>query len=81
MPNPSSQQSRQEALLSIVLSFILPTSRYSARRLSNSTQRRADQWFSTFLVLPPFKTAPHVVVTPNPKFFCCYFITVILPLL
>ena len=24
-----------------------------------------EQWFSTFLMLRPFNTVPHVVVTPN----------------
>jgi hypothetical protein len=28
-----------------------------------------DQWFSTFLTLQPFNTAPHVVVMANHKFF------------
>jgi hypothetical protein len=36
------------------------------------------QWFSTFLVLRPFNTVPHAVVTPAIKLFRCYFITVIL---
>jgi hypothetical protein len=28
-----------------------------------------DQWFSTFLMLQPFSTVPHVVVTPTVKYF------------
>ena len=41
-----------------------------------------DQWFSIFLMLRPFNTVPHVMVTLNHKiyFYCC-FITVILLLL
>ena len=40
-----------------------------------------DQWFSTFLILRPFNTAPHVVVTPTHKIFLfllhnCNFATV-----
>lgn len=33
---------------------------------------------STFLVLQPLNTVPHIVVTPM-KLFCCNFIIVILP--
>ena len=29
------------------------------------TQNYLEQWFSTFLMLQPFNTVPHVVVTPN----------------
>lgn len=34
-------------------------------------QNRGDenQWFSIFLILWPFKTAPHVVVTPTITIF------------
>jgi hypothetical protein len=32
------------------------------------------QWFSTFLLLSPFNTVSHVVVTPNHIIFYCYFI-------
>ena len=39
------------------------------------------QWFSTFLVLRPYNTVTHVVVTSQPQnYFCYYFVTVILPL-
>ena len=42
----------------------------------------ADQWFSIVLMLRPFNTVPHVVVTPPTiKLFHYYFITVILLLL
>ena len=30
-------------------------------------QFHLDQWFSTFLMLRPFNTVPHLVVTPNYK--------------
>jgi hypothetical protein len=31
------------------------------------------QWLSTFLMLQPFNTVPHVVVTPNQKLFSLIF--------
>jgi len=40
-----------------------------------------EQWFSTFLMLQPFNTTPHIVVTPIIKLFHWYYITVILLLL
>ena len=39
------------------------------------------QWLSTFLMPSPFKTVPHLVVTPNHSYFRCYFVSVILLLL
>ena len=39
-----------------------------------------EQWFSTSLMMWPFTTVPHVVLTPN-IIFCCCFINVILLLL
>ena len=40
-----------------------------------------EQWFSTFLILRPFNTVPHLVVTPNHKIILllihnCNFATV-----
>jgi hypothetical protein len=32
-----------------------------------SQEHPEKQWFSTFLMLGPFNTAPHVVVNPNHK--------------
>lgn len=41
-----------------------------------------DQWFSVFLMLQAFNTAPDVVVTPyNHELFQCYFTPIILLLL
>lgn len=37
-----------------------------ARGLKN-VNNGLDQWVSTFLMLTPFNTLPHVVVTPNHK--------------
>ena len=32
-----------------------------------------EKWFSTFLMLQPIKTIPHVVVTPNLKIILLLF--------
>lgn len=32
-------------------------------------QKALERWFSTFLILCPFNTVPHGVVTPNHKIF------------
>lgn len=40
----------------------------------DSLWNHIEQWFSSFLMMWHFNTTPHVVVTPNPKQFQCYFI-------
>ena len=47
----------------------------------NTQQKTLEQWFSTFLMLQPYKTAPQIVVTSNHKsvlfvFHNCNFATV-----
>jgi hypothetical protein len=51
------------------------------RRGASSLPEGLNQWFSAFLMLQPFNTVPHVVVTPNQKIIHCCFIAVILLLL
>jgi hypothetical protein len=51
----------------------VPTHRWGKQHVRNwmavtlSLPITRSQWFSTFLKLWPFKTVPHVVVTPNLK--------------
>jgi hypothetical protein len=40
-----------------------------------------EQCLSSFLMLQPFDTVPHVVNPNHKKYFHCYFITVVLVLL
>lgn len=40
-----------------------------------------DQWLPTFSALQTLNTVPHILVIPNHKCVCCYFITILLLLL
>ena len=54
---------------------LLPEPGNFARLSFDSQGNHLKQLFSPFLMLQPFNTVPHAMVTPNPKiiFFCyCY---------
>lgn len=51
-------------------------------KLLEPSEDDLEQWFSAFLMLPPFNTGPHMaVIPPTIKLPYCNFITVILLLL